>query len=227
MPRFSPVYELLWWTGIGPTCRTALVFHGVDSSATSPVQMAKLLTYLDRSPDLATNVTVHFDDAYETITPWVTELASRDVTVTVFVSTDIVGTEYMGRRVCDWPQLGELSLHPNVSIQSHAASHTNLTRLELSEVESELRRSKEQLEKRVGAPVMEIAYPRGKYNSNIVRIASECGYSQGWTVDNGHLGCAASSRLTLPRIVAQPRESMASVVGRSRRATCLIQRLRR
>lgn len=227
MPRLSPVYELVWRARLGPICRSALVFHGVDHAATSPGQMAKLLDYFDQRRDLAANVEVHFDDAYKSITPWVTELASRDIAVTIFVPTDIVGMDFMGRQVCSWRQLGEMSRYPSVSIQSHAASHTNLTRLELGDVESELRRSKVRLEERIGAPVSEIAYPRGKYNSDIVTIAAECGYTRGWTVENGHLGCVETPRLALPRIVAQSKESMASVVGRSLRATCLIQRLAR
>lgn len=61
-----------------------------------------------------------------------------------------------------------MSKSSNVKIASHAYSHSNL--LESSEVEDEVRRSKELLEGRLDLKVDSFVYPYGQFNAKIAKI---------------------------------------------------------
>jgi len=68
---------------------------------------------------------------------------------------------------CTWKELLEMSKTSNVKIASHAYSHSNL--LESTEVEDEVKRSKELLEGRLDRAVDSFVYPYGQFNARIAR----------------------------------------------------------
>jgi len=62
-------------------------------------------------------------------------------------------------------------------IGSHSVAHRDLTRLSLSEVWIEVKKSKDTLEKILDKQVKSFAYPFGKYNGRIIEVVKSCGYS--------------------------------------------------
>jgi len=68
---------------------------------------------------------------------------------------------------CTWTELSEISSSGFVKIASHSYSHSNL--LKSSDVESELLKSKEILEKRLGQAVDTFVYPYGQFNAPLVK----------------------------------------------------------
>ncbi len=80
-----------------------------------------------------------------------------------------------------------------MSFGSHTVSHRPLTEMTLDEVQEELSQSKAVLEDILGIPVDAVSYPRGSYNSTILKIVQANGYIAGFTVVNGI--CSKSSRL--------------------------------
>jgi peptidoglycan/xylan/chitin deacetylase (PgdA/CDA1 family) len=88
-----------------------------------------------------------------------------------FVIADQVGkTDFM-----DWPELSGLSEN-GMSIQSHTFSHRPLQNLSALEIETELRRSKELIEKRLKNKVTALSFPHGSYNDDVIKIGRELGY---------------------------------------------------
>lgn len=175
MRRLSPVFSSLWRVRVGGLCRSSIAFHGIDMQATTPQTMNSVVRAFERAPKLVQKVSVHFDDAYVSAAPWVEKLATCGVSVTLFVPTDWVGTEFFGREVCSWGVLRELSSLPGVKIQSHAASQVNLTRLDPDDVRDELAGSKEVIETEIQSSVTEIAYPRGRWTPKIGRLVQAAG----------------------------------------------------
>jgi Polysaccharide deacetylase. len=68
---------------------------------------------------------------------------------------------------CSWEELSEISASGFVSIASHSFSHCNL--LQCPNVEEELFKSKEILEKKLHRDVDTFVYPYGQFNASIVK----------------------------------------------------------
>lgn len=68
---------------------------------------------------------------------------------------------------------------------SHTMTHRALGELPESEIRDELQTSKNILENVLNSDVRTIAYPRGSYNEETLRIAKELGYVGGLTTRNG------------------------------------------
>jgi len=72
-----------------------------------------------------------------------------------------------------------------MSFGSHTVTHTPLGQESEERMKNELLLSKQFLEDLLGAPVTAIAYPEGSYNSTTIRLATDLGYTVGFTVKTG------------------------------------------
>jgi peptidoglycan/xylan/chitin deacetylase (PgdA/CDA1 family) len=89
------------------------------------------------------------------------------------------GVRAEGIRPLDWPAVREMR-RAGMEIGAHTYSHPNLARLDRHAAELEVRRSKEIIEDRLGAPVGIMAYPFGKpkhhFTAETVGVVSSAGY---------------------------------------------------
>ncbi len=138
---------------------------------------------------------VTFDDAfrsvYELAFPILSELGLPG---TVFVPTAKIGTEepmawpgidewvggpYEEELVgMTWDHLEELH-SAGWEIGSHTCSHPVLTLIDASALEQELRRSRADIEERLGAPCTSLAYPYGSVDDRVIAAARSAGYLYG------------------------------------------------
>ena len=106
-------------------------------------------------------------------------------------------------RSLEWAQMLEMRA-AGAEFGAHTYSHRNLMRLSPPEVETELRRSKDVIEERLGEPVTMLAYPFGKprrhYTSQTVAAARAAGYEVGATTVLRALR-PSDDPLTLPRLL--------------------------
>jgi peptidoglycan/xylan/chitin deacetylase (PgdA/CDA1 family) len=70
-------------------------------------------------------------------------------------------------------------------IGSHTITHRDLTSLSDPEALRELAESRRAFERRLGHPVQWLAYPLGRYDSRIERLARRAGYVLAVTTDHG------------------------------------------
>jgi peptidoglycan/xylan/chitin deacetylase (PgdA/CDA1 family) len=70
-----------------------------------------------------------------------------------------------------------------VDFGSHSYAHHDLTRLDESECEADLRRSREVLEGLLGAPIHFLAYPRGRHNEVVRRAAAAAGFTHSFALE--------------------------------------------
>jgi peptidoglycan/xylan/chitin deacetylase (PgdA/CDA1 family) len=90
-----------------------------------------------------------------------------------FVNPAQVGTSGFA----SWPELREMA-EAGMSIQSHGLDHRSyLTTLSPSRLREDLRRSRMEIEEKVGQPVTLLAPPGGRAPRNLERIAQEVGYT--------------------------------------------------
>ena len=81
---------------------------------------------------------------------------------------------------------------------SHTTSHANLGSCPPALIERELRGSRELLEQALGREIRVISYPNGSYSPDVLRIAAEAGYTEGFAVDQQEVG-AGAALLAIPR----------------------------
>jgi peptidoglycan/xylan/chitin deacetylase (PgdA/CDA1 family) len=141
---------------------------------------------------------VTFDDGYRSVLELAAPVLERlGIAAAVFVVTGSVGStepmswpgieQWIGTPhepelvPLDWDGIAELVAR-GWEIGSHTRSHARLTQLSQSELEDELRSSRECLEDRLGRPCVSLAYPYGDHDDRVVKAASETGYRIAFTV---------------------------------------------
>jgi len=151
-------------------------------------------------------VLISFDDAYCDFhdTAWPI-LRAHDFTAEIFVVTDKVGghadwDQAYGSTapLMGWPQIQALAA-AGVRFGSHMASHSHMAELSSREIVLEAARSRAALQRALGAECRSIAAPFGEGDERFVRIARQCGYESGFTIDPG-LAALGQDVLRLPRI---------------------------
>ncbi len=159
----------------------------------TPISLRHYLEYIncvDGSVTLPKNpIMVTFDDGYlsnyEIAYPI---LKALDIPATIFVVTDTVGETAEGGKVnyphFNWEQAREMEKSGLIEIQSHTASHKELTTLEPKDMIMELRKSKYTIEKNLGKTCDMIAFPHGSYDSSILKAATSAGYKLNAIVDD-------------------------------------------
>lgn len=95
-------------------------------------------------------------------------------------------------------QIREMAKY-RMAFGSHTVSHAALAELPPEKIAYELNASKIALEDILGHEVTGLAYPRGSYNGNVLRIADECGYQDAFTVRQG-ICTRWQAQFELPRV---------------------------
>jgi peptidoglycan/xylan/chitin deacetylase (PgdA/CDA1 family) len=172
-------HEVGTMPGRGPERRISP--HYVVATAAFEAQMAALSTAGVRAlslPDVLSGedsgpaALVTFDDGLEgNLRNALPVLQRHSHRATVFVAVGLVGTP--GH--LDWSGLRAL-VAGGLEVQSHTWSHCPLQTLGDGEIRDELRRSRRELEDRLGVPVFAASFPHGSYDRRAVRIAAEEGY---------------------------------------------------
>ncbi len=104
-----------------------------------------------------------------------------------------------------WEEVRMLSQHPLATVGAHTVHHYNLSQLPTEQdVEWEIMRSKEIIEKKTGQPTMHFAYPFGsrtEVGRREFEVARRCGFRTGVTVREGAIFPEHGSHThCLPRI---------------------------
>lgn len=122
-------------------------------------------------------VVICFDDGYiGNYTHAFPILSKYGVKATIFVVAQTVGKVLPTSVHFDWEQAKIMQQSGIISIQSHAYSHGDLTKMSAFELERELRYSKYLIEKNLGTKCNYVAFPYGFYNETVYDAAKRAGY---------------------------------------------------
>jgi peptidoglycan/xylan/chitin deacetylase (PgdA/CDA1 family) len=150
------------------------------------------------------SVVITLDDAHRSVYEHALPLIQRHrIHVTLFVYPSAISN---AAYAMTWEQLGELAATGLVDIQSHTYWHPNFAqekqRLSPQAYEAfardQLRRSKLTLERRLGTKIDMLAWPFGIVDDQLMRMASEAGYTAAFTLERRH-ATAADRLMALPR----------------------------
>jgi len=136
---------------------------------------------------------ITFDDAYQSVIRHAFPVLQKyGFAATIFPITDFIGKKNkwdlnLGWRTfthLDWGHLRQLAA-AGWEIGSHTATHPDLTRSNSQKISAELAGSRRVLEDQIGKPVEMLAYPFGRYNSEVIHLAAAAGYRGGCTLQFG------------------------------------------
>ncbi|MBO0745861.1 MAG: polysaccharide deacetylase family protein, partial [Candidatus Dormibacteraeota bacterium] len=149
-----------------------------------PITMAMLCGYLQGANDLpAKPVALTFDDGYaDFYTNAFPILSQYHFTATTFIISGFID-DANGHSMRSW-QLRAIN-QAGIEIGAHTFNHLDLTTLSPAQVQNELGPPKATLEKLIGKPVLDFAYPAGRYNSSVVAAVQAAGYESAVTTQPG------------------------------------------
>jgi len=119
-------------------------------------------------------IIISFDDGWNNQYQYAFPILEKyHFTATFFVFTNPIG---INKSFITWEELRNMR-DAGMTIGSHSRSHPYLTRIsDPTKLWNEIRGSKEKLEKELGVPVTEFAYPFGQYTPSIVAMVEKAGY---------------------------------------------------
>ena len=126
------------------------------------------------APEAPGGVVVTFDDGSADFTEHaVPLLVEHGVPALLYLATGMVANGGSPSEAITWPQLREAVATGLVAVGAHTHNHTDLSRSGYREAIEEMRRSKETIEDRLGAPCRHFAYPWAVASAEADRAARE------------------------------------------------------
>jgi len=162
------------------------------------LKLSELLEFMAGRQVPDSSLVLTFDDGWKSVLQAVPLLNRYGFKASFFIITacadGILGDkdDYL-----TWKEIGQLARNPNFEIGSHTVTHPwapndNLvTWVEglnpgkgLLQVRRELQESKATLERHLGCAILYLAWPKGWYSNQLVKLASEAGYKALLTTDD-------------------------------------------
>jgi peptidoglycan/xylan/chitin deacetylase (PgdA/CDA1 family) len=189
-----------------------------------PIDHTTLLAGLDH-PEALTDrsVLVTFDDGYRSLADHAQPVLER----TGFPSVVFVPTAFIGRTnlfdegdeptepICTWHDLRTLATR-GVSIQSHGVGHRAMSQICPDEQAIELSRSRQHLERGLGAPVELFAFPYGDGGDEPTAMSDrveQAGYKAAFLYGGGPVELVGADRYRLPRLAMGPDTDLEQLLG--------------
>lgn len=198
------------WRGRIPV----FVYHSIDNSgsvlSTPPEIFDAHLSYLrahgfpilsaGQALTARSGVAITFDDAYETIVPFVRAICARGEQTTVFAPSGLLGqTNRWDANRAHIPQLPIMSAQTlktlGCEIGAHTRTHPRLPDVSDARLEDELTTPRRDLQTDF------LAYPYGEVDSRVIKAAQQAGYRAAFATHLGYL-TSETDRMNIPRFPA-------------------------
>ena len=157
----------------------------------SVISFEKLVNIVSQKTDIPEKtVVLTFDDGYRDFYEFAWPILKKyRFPATVFVSAGLVSQKLMTSEKIDlpiltWDQLKKLH-NSGVDIQSHGLNHNKLDQLSEAEIEYEIVKSKKLLETKLHKKCYYFAYPKGRFNKQVVELLKQNGFKAARSLKGG------------------------------------------
>ncbi len=134
--------------------------------------------------------------------PWSTQLKKMSIHTRLLLLTHLEDTYNtpapLTRQFINWDEARTMASN-NITIGCHTARHCTLDCEQDATVRDELSRSRREISEQISSQVQFLAYPNGAYNSRVISIARQIGFTHAFTTNTGFLS-RETSPFTIPRI---------------------------
>lgn len=119
-------------------------------------------------------IEICFDDAFLGLYDNIELIKEQNIPINLFVISSFLEKE----NHINTEQLIELNKLKQIAISSHTKSHKILNCISENETKQELQDSKFELENLIKQEVNSLCFPEGKFNSNVIEVAKNLGYTK-------------------------------------------------
>ena len=154
----------------------------LGSNGYHPVDFDDLRAYYTGGATLPSRpVILTFDDGYKDLYAEAFPiLRARGFKAVAYIVSGFLNSK---QNVSD-AQVVEMS-HNGIQIAAHTFSHKDLTAIDAATMEFELRSSRHYLEALLGHPVLDFAYPSGRFNPAVTAAVERAGFATATTTQGG------------------------------------------
>ncbi len=177
----------------------------IRSSGRRVLFLSELIQLLVTNQAVNGLIVLTFDDAHQDFYTTVLPLLKKyQIPATLFIPTSLVGKNLNVTGIGPMPimsqsQIEEAAKSGLVELASHTANHLLLNEIPLSQIENELVDSQLWLTGLGFESVPILAYPKGRYSTEVISVLQRLGWLGAVTVKPGLIN-SQSSRFELPRI---------------------------
>lgn len=179
------------------------------------ISLSKLAeTIKNKEKILAKTIVLTFDDGFaDNYFNVFAILKKYNFSATIFLPTLFIGSEKKSEstgvslKCLNWSQIKEMHSSGLIDFEPHTHSHRELTKVSLKEISQEILDSRRVIETGLNKKCYFFAYPRGKYDKEVVKVLQENGFLAAVTVNPGRAR-------TTSNLLALPRQSIDSSTGK-------------
>ena len=169
----------------------------------------------------ANSVVITFDDGYlDNYTNAWPILAENGLGGAIFLVAGRMGLTSNWRPgafgqtpLLSWAAAREMALD-GISFGSHTLSHADLSTLAPSAAARELHDARQQIEQALGQPVLNLAYPYGRFTPAIKDIVRRAGYRAACSCPTGYVGATNADPYDLRRITVLAGDQLSDFVAK-------------
>jgi len=146
-------------------------------------QFDDFIEYRQRPPKKSVVITI--DDGWKTVKTIAYPILKKyGFTAVLFAYTDLIKSK-SNSVALTWDDLREMIESGVIEVESHTATHADLTKITDEQIGKELVDSKNVIRSRLGISSAFLAYPYGNFNKSVVDSMDKIGYRVGFTVIRG------------------------------------------